>query len=99
VAALAVLGGADVVSVVIRSTLVQTRTPDQMRGRVAAVNLLFIGTSNQLGEFESGTLAALVGAVPAVVIGGVGTLAVVGIWMALFPGLRRLDRLEPPNLT
>ena len=99
VTALAVLGGADVVSVVIRSTLVQTRTPDQMRGRVAAVNLLFIGTSNQLGEFESGTLAALVGAVPAVVIGGVGTLAVGGIWMTLFPGLRRLDRLELPNLT
>src|SRR5208282_5791785 len=74
VASLAVLGGADVVSVVIRSTLVQMRTPDEMRGRVAAVNLLFIGSSNQLGEFESGALAALIGAVPAVVVGGVGTL-------------------------
>jgi MFS family permease len=93
VASLAVLGGADVVSVVIRSTLVQMRTPDEMRGRVAAVNLLFIGSSNQLGEFESGALAALIGAVPAVVVGGVGTLAVAGIWMGLFPGLRRLDRI------
>ncbi len=94
VASLAVLGGADVVSVVIRSTLVQMRTPDEMRGRVAAVNLLFIGSSNQLGEFESGALAALIGAVPAVVVGGVGTLAVAAIWMALFPGLRRLDRIS-----
>jgi MFS family permease len=91
---LAVLGGADVVSVVIRSTLVQMRTPDDMRGRVAAVNLLFIGSSNQLGEFESGTLAALIGAVPAVVAGGLGTLAVAVIWMGLFPGLRRLDRIS-----
>jgi MFS family permease len=94
VACLAVLGGADVVSVVIRSTLVQMRTPDEMRGRVAAVNLLFIGSSNQLGEFESGTLAALIGAVPAVVVGGLGTLAVAAIWMGLFPGLRRLDRVS-----
>ena len=94
VAALAVLGGADVVSVVIRSTLVQMRTPDAMRGRVAAVNMLFIGSSNQLGEFESGTLAGFLGAVPAVVIGGIGTLAVAWIWMALFPQLRRLDQVE-----
>jgi MFS family permease len=94
VAALALLGGADVVSVVVRSSLVQIRTPDGMRGRVAAVNLLFIGSSNQLGEFESGTLAALVGAVPAVVLGGIGTLAVAAIWMALFPSLRRLDTIE-----
>jgi MFS family permease len=93
VAALALLGGADVVSVVIRSSLVQIRTPDDMRGRVAAVNLLFIGSSNQLGEFESGTLAALVGAVPAVVIGGAGTLAVAALWMVLFPRLRRLDTI------
>ena len=92
-ASLALLGGADVVSVVIRSTLVQMRTPDDMRGRVAAVNLLFIGSSNQLGEFESGSLAALIGAVPAVVVGGVGTLAVAAIWMGIFPGLRRLDRI------
>jgi hypothetical protein len=93
VLALAVLGAADVVSVVIRSSLVQVRTPDAMRGRVAAVNLLFIGSSNQLGEFESGTLAALVGAVPAVVIGGVGTLVVAALWMALFPRLRKLDAI------
>jgi MFS family permease len=94
VAALALIGGADVVSVVIRSTLVQMRTPDGMRGRVAAVNLLFIGSSNQLGEFESGMLAALVGAVPAVVLGGVGTLVVAWVWMGVFPGLRRLDGIE-----
>jgi MFS family permease len=91
VAALALLGGADVVSVVIRSTLVQIRTPDDMRGRVGAVNMLFIGSSNQLGEFESGTLAALIGAVPAVVLGGIGTLAVAAVWMWMFPGLRKLD--------
>jgi hypothetical protein len=90
---LATLGGADVVSVVIRSTLVQMRTPDDMRGRVAAVNLLFIGSSNQLGEFESGALAALIGAVPAVVAGGACTLAVAALGMTLFPSLRRLDRL------
>jgi MFS family permease len=94
VAALALLGGADVVSVVIRSSLVQKRTPDAMRGRVAAVNMLFIGSSNQLGEFESGMLASMVGAVPAVVIGGFGTLAVAALWMGLFPSLRRLDRIE-----
>jgi MFS family permease len=94
VAALALLGAADVVSVVIRSSLVQIRTPDSMRGRVAAVNILFIGSSNQLGEFESGTLAALIGPVPAVVFGGIGTLIVAALWIALFPALRRLDRIE-----
>ncbi len=94
VACLAVLGGADVVSVVVRSSLVQLQTPDEMRGRVSAVNMLFIGTSNQLGEFESGTLAALIGATPAVVLGGVGTLLVMLLWMRLFPTLRQLDRLE-----
>ncbi len=97
VAALAVLGAADVVSVVVRSSLVQLRTPDTMRGRVSAVNMLFIGTSNQFGEFESGTLAALIGAMPAVVLGGVGTLVVTLLWMRLFPTLRRLDRLEAPS--
>jgi hypothetical protein len=93
VAALAVLGGADVVSVVIRSTLIQLRTPDEMRGRVASVNMLFIGSSNQLGEFESGTLAAWLGAVPSVVLGGVGTLAVVALGVWAFPTLRRMDRI------
>ena len=94
IAALTVLGAADVVSVVVRSSLVQLQTPDAMRGRVSAVNMLFIGTSNQLGEFESGTLAALIGAVPTVVLGGVGTLVVTLLWMGFFPTLRRLDRLE-----
>nr|WP_317983779.1 MFS transporter [Paenibacillus spiritus] len=89
--ALFLTGASDVVSVVIRSTLVQVNTPQDMQGRVNAVNSLFIGTSNQLGEFESGTMAGLVGAVPATVIGGIGTLAVAVIWMyGLFPVLRGL---------
>jgi len=88
-----VLGAADMVSVVVRQTLVQMETPDPMRGRVAAVNTVFIGASNELGEFESGVLAALVGAVPAVVLGGVGTLAVAFLWARLFPALRTRDRL------
>lgn len=97
--ALLVLGGADVVSVVIRSSLVQIRTPDEMRGRVSAVNFMFIGTSNQLGEFESGATAALFGTVPATLLGGVGTLLVVLIWMRLFPQLLEADTLEkrPPR--
>lgn len=87
--ALLLIGASDVVSVVIRSTLVQVNTPQEMQGRVNAVNSLFIGTSNQLGEFESGTMAGLVGAVPATVIGGLGTLAISVIWMFwLFPVLR-----------
>ena len=92
-AALCVLGAADVVSVVVRSSLVQLETPDAMRGRVSAVNALFIGTSNQLGEFESGVTASLLGTVPAVVLGGVGTIVVALVWMRLFPQLRRLDLL------
>jgi MFS family permease len=91
---LAVLGAADTVSVVIRSSLVQMETPDAMRGRVAAVNSLFIGTSNQLGEFESGVTASLMGTVPAVVWGGVGTLVVALAWMRLFPALREFDRFN-----
>jgi MFS family permease len=90
--ALAVLGAADEVSVVVRSSLVQLATPDHMRGRVSAVNVLFIGTSNQLGEFESGVTAGLFGTVPAVVIGGIGTIIVVALWMNIFPALRRIDR-------
>ncbi len=93
VAALTVLGASDMVSVVVRSTLIQIDTPDELRGRVSAVNAVFIGTSNQLGDFESGLAAALLGAVGAVVLGGVGTLAVVGLWMVLFPGLYRRDSL------
>lgn len=92
-AALFALGAADVVSVVVRYALVQTNTPDAMRGRVSAVNMLFIGTSNQLGEFESGMTAALFGTVPAVLIGGIGTIGVALLWMHLFPALRDVDRL------
>lgn len=93
-AALAVLGAADVVSVVIRFSLVQMQTPDAMRGRVSALNSLFIGASNQLGDFESGAAAALFGAIPAVLLGGGGTIAVALLWMILFPELRRLQTLE-----
>jgi MFS family permease len=93
-AALAVAGGADMVSVVIRGALVQLETPDEMRGRVSAVNAVFIGTSNQLGEFESGVTAAWFGAVPAAVLGGVGTLVVVLLWMRLCPELLGRERLE-----
>ena len=88
-----VLGAADMISVFVRQTLVQADTPDAMRGRVAAVNAVFIGASNELGEFESGLLAALVGTVPAVVLGGLGTLAVAGLWARWFPALRDRDRL------
>lgn len=92
--ALFVLGAADMVSVNIRSSLIQLSTPDSMRGRVSAVAMLFIGASNELGEFESGTTAALMGSVPAVVVGGIGTLAVVALWMKLFPPLRRVDKFS-----
>ena len=88
------LGAADVVSVVIRFSLVQLQTPDEMRGRVSAVNALFIGTSNQLGEFESGAAAALIGVVTSVVFGGCATIAVALIWMWLFPELRRVRTLD-----
>ena len=88
--ALAVLGAADVVSVVIRSSLVQIRTPVTMLGRVSAVHSLFTGTSNQLGAFVSGSIAALVGAVPAVLLGGLGTIGIAALWMLLFPELRRI---------
>ncbi len=94
VAALFALGAADMISVVIRLSLVQLRTPDEMRGRVGAVNYLFINASNQLGEFESGMTAALFGAVPAVVIGGVGTVLVALLWMRLFPELKNIEKLE-----
>jgi hypothetical protein len=93
-AALFIIGASDMISVVVRQTLVQLNTPDAMRGRVAAVNSLFIGTSNQLGEFESGLLANFVGAKASVVLGGVGTLAIVALWMAIFPKLRAVDRID-----
>ena len=91
--ALAVLGAADTVSVVIRSSLVQLATPEAMRGRVNAVNFLFINASSQLGEFESGMTAALFGAMPAAVLGGAGTIVVALLWMKLFPALREVERL------
>ncbi len=91
---LVILGGSDMISVVIRSTLVQLETPDAMRGRVSAINAIFIGTSNELGEFESGLTAALFGAVPAVLLGGLGTLLVVLFWMRFFPQLLQHDRLK-----
>ncbi|NHV32816.1 MFS transporter [Cronobacter sakazakii] len=92
--ALFATGGFDMVSMVIRGALVQFDTPNEMLGRVNAVNSIFINTSNQLGEFESGMLAALLGTVPAAAIGGIGTLVVVGLWMRLFPSLRKRQRLE-----
>ena len=93
--ALAVLGAADSVSVVIRFSLVQIETPDAMRGRVGAINYLFVNSTNTLGEFESGAVAARFGAVASVLIGGIGSLLVAGAWAVLFPGLRRIDRFEP----
>ncbi|MFA5264755.1 MAG: MFS transporter [Opitutaceae bacterium] len=88
------LGAVDMVSVVVRHTLVQLATPDEMRGRVSAATMLFVGASNELGEFESGMTASWFGTVASVVIGGLGTLVVVGIWAFGFPALRKLDRLE-----
>lgn len=94
-AALAISGAADMFSVVIRQSLVQLETPDEMRGRVGAVNAVFIGASNQLGEFESGATAALLGPVGSVLLGGIGTLVVVAVWWRVFPALARRDRLQP----
>ena len=91
--ALAVSGGADMVSVVVRQTLVQIETPNDMRGRVSAVNSVFIGASNQLGEFESGATASLLGPVGSVVAGGIGTLLVATIWLRGFPTLANRDRM------
>ncbi len=92
--ALAVAGGGDMVSVYVRSAMIQLATPDQMRGRVGSLNSLFVGASNELGEFRAGMSAGLFGTVQAVVLGGVGTLAVVGLWMRMFPQLRRVDRFS-----
>jgi MFS family permease len=96
-AALAVLGASDAVSIVIRVSLVQIETPDAMRGRVSAINSLFVSSSNTLGEFESGAVAAWLGAVPSVLIGGVGSLVIAAAWMLIFPSLRRVDRFEPAD--
>jgi MFS family permease len=92
--ALFMVGATDMVSVIIRATLVQIATPDPMRGRVNAVDMLFIGASNELGEFESGLTAHWFGTVPAVVLGGVGTLIVIALWAWLFPDLRNADELH-----
>ncbi|MGO7077599.1 MFS transporter [Rhizobium johnstonii] len=97
IAALALMGAADMVSVYVRESLIALWTPDQLRGRVNAVNMVFVGASNELGEFRAGTMAAIFGAVPAVVIGGVGTLVVAAIWASSFPKLRRIDTLDAPS--
>src|SRR6202041_3416923 len=94
---LILLGAADMISVIIRATLVQLRTPDEMRGRVMAVDMVFIGTSNELGQFESGLTAQWFGTVPAVVLGGLGTLVVIAVWAWQFPELRNADRLSDGN--
>lgn len=93
--ALAVLGAADMVSVVVRQSIIQLWTPDELRGRVASLNMIFIGASNELGEFESGVTAAWLGTVRAAVLGGIGTLVVTGVWAAWFRELREIDELDP----
>jgi MFS family permease len=92
--ALLLLGACDMISVIIRATLTQLATPDQMRGRVNAVDMIFIGASNEFGQFESGVTAQWFGTVPAVVVGGIGTLVVVGLWAWLFPKLRKVGDLS-----
>jgi hypothetical protein len=94
IAALAIYGAGDAVSVVIRHSLVQTRTPNEMLGRVMAVNFMFTGTSGTLGEFRAGTIAALFGAFTSVLVGGVGAIAVALLWMKLFPELRRIESIQ-----
>jgi len=91
--ALIFVGATDMVSVVVRGTLIQFATPDEMRGRVNAVDMIFIGASNEFGQFESGVTAAWLGTVPAVVLGGIGTLVVTALWAWMFPALRNADQL------
>jgi len=91
---LVVMGAADVVSVVVRQSLVQVRTPDEMRGRVGAVNAMFISSSNQLGDFRAGEMAAMFGVVPAVIAGGIGAIVISALWAMMFPSLRKLERAE-----
>jgi len=97
IAALMLMGASDMISVYVRETLIALWTPDEVRGRVNAVNMVFVGASNELGEFRAGTMAHAFGAVPAVVIGGIGTLAVAIIWSLGFPKLRKIDSLEAPQ--
>src|SRR5258708_10048914 len=94
-AALVLAGACDMVSVIVRHTLVQLRTPDDMRGRVSAVNMVFIGASNEVGQFESGITAQWFGTVLAVVLGGLGTMLIVALWSWLFPAFRPVDKLTP----
>src|SRR5262249_3237067 len=94
-AALVLMGACDMVSVIIRHTMLQLATPDEMRGRVSAVNSMFIGVSNEVGQFESGITAQWFGVVPSVILGGLGTIAVVILWVRLFPALRRVGALSP----
>ena len=94
IGSLMLVGAGDMMSSVVRQTLIQVTTPDPMRGRVAAVNSLFIGTSGQLGSFRAGIMAAWIGAVGAVVVGGAAALATVALWLWLFPALRRVDRAD-----
>jgi hypothetical protein len=93
------IGATDMVSIVIRGVLIQLGTPDEMRGRVNAVDMLFIGVSNELGQFESGLTAHWFGTVPAVVLGGIGTLVVIAVWAWRFPELRRADQLANGRVT
>ncbi|WP_137133811.1 MFS transporter [Rhizobium sp. FKY42] len=97
IAALMLMGASDMISVYVRESLIMLWTPDEVRGRVNAVNMVFVGASNELGEFRAGTMAHLIGAVPAVVIGGFGTLAVAVIWAIGFPKLRWIDNLDAPG--
>jgi MFS family permease len=97
IAALAVMGASDLISVYVRETLITLWTPDHVRGRVNAVNMVFVGASNELGEFRAGTMAHYFGAIPAVVIGGLGTLTVAILWATGFPQLRRIDSLNAPD--
>ena len=85
------------ISVFVRETLIALWTPDEVRGRVNAINMVFVGASNELGEFRAGTMASVFGAVPAVVIGGAGTLAVAALWAMRFPQLRKIDSLDAPD--
>lgn len=97
IAALMLLGASDMLSVYVRETLLALWTPDEVRGRVNAVNMVFIGASNELGEFRAGTMAHGIGAVPAVIVGGIGTIAVAAVWAGLFPTLRKIDNLDAPT--
>ena len=92
--ALAIMGAGDMISVYVRATLVQLATPDEVRGRVSAVNMVFIGASNELGEFRAGTMAALIGVVPAIIFGGVGSVLIAILWARMFPDLLNIRRLE-----